>query len=90
MELDSIVSDIIFQVSGKAFDSIPGFFLNFWGARPLEGSVEVRGGAAPELSTTPEGDIQAALAQLGERQTEDLKVVCSIHTSRISFAFSGP
>lgn len=25
---------------------------------------------------------RAGLAQLGERQTEDLKVVCSIHTSR--------
>jgi hypothetical protein len=26
---------------------------------------------------------QAGLAQLGERQTEDLKVMCSIHITRI-------
>ena len=28
---------------------------------------------------------KAVLAQLGERQTEDLKVLCSIHRNRISF-----
>jgi hypothetical protein len=30
---------------------------------------------------------QAGIAQLGERQTEDLKVTCSIHVHRILFIF---
>ena len=32
---------------------------------------------------------QAALAQLGERQTEDLKAPCSIHGGGIVFEFHG-
>ncbi|KAH6982854.1 hypothetical protein BKA56DRAFT_671612 [Ilyonectria sp. MPI-CAGE-AT-0026] len=31
----------------------------------------------------------AGLAQLGERQTEDLKVMCSIHISRKCYLFAG-
>jgi hypothetical protein len=29
---------------------------------------------------------EAGIAQLGERQTEDLKVACSIHAHRIPFS----
>ena len=32
---------------------------------------------------------QAALAQLGERQTEDLKAPCSIHGGGMTFLFHG-
>ena len=32
-------------------------------------------------------NVQAALAQLGERQTEDLKAPCSIHGGGIFFVF---
>ena len=39
------------------------------------------------LSSTSIRLDEATLAQLGERQTEDLKVVCSIHTGR-SLLFS--
>ncbi len=32
----------------------------------------------------------AGIAQLGERQTEDLKVACSIHAHRNNFVFFAP
>ena len=43
-------------------------------------------GNSPSLSISPGAEFHLSrIAQLGERQTEDLKVTCSIHVSGISF-----
>ena len=39
------------------------------------------------LNTVSRARMIAEIAQLGERQTEDLKVACSIHAFGISFSF---